>query len=123
VNEHNDQFTSDQDVRKKTLDQHLDSIGWGLFLIMLGGLWLVPEGWIPESAWLVGTGLIILGLAGVRYLNDIKVSGFWLVVGVLALGSGVSDFVGLELPVFPILLIIVGAATIYRIVAGRDSTA
>ena len=29
---------------------------------MLGGLWLVPDQWIPEGSWLIGAGLIMLGL-------------------------------------------------------------
>jgi hypothetical protein len=70
---------------------------------------------IPEGAWLIGTGLIILGLSVVRYLNDIKVSWFWIGLGVLALGTAVGEIVGLSLPVFPILLIIAGVATLFRI--------
>jgi len=69
---------------------------------------------IPEGAWLIGTGLIILGLSVVRYLNDIKLSWFWIGLGVLALGTGFGEIVGLSVPVFPILLIIAGVATLFR---------
>jgi hypothetical protein len=79
------------------------------------GLWLAPEEWgIPEDAWLVGTGLIILGLGAVRHLNDPKVSGFWLFSGTLALGSSLAAVYGLDLPVFPVLLVIAGAAMLLR---------
>jgi hypothetical protein len=115
MNVQNDQPLDRQEERKKALDRRLDAVGWGLFLIMIGGLFLVPEEWgIPEGAWLVGTGLIILGLLAVRYLNGIKVSGFWLFLGVLALGSGLAAVYGLDLPVFPILLIIAGAAILLK---------
>lgn len=110
-----DQPIDRQEERKRALDQRLDAAGWGLFLIMIGGLWLVPEEWgIPEGAWLVGAGLIILGLLAVRYLNGIKVSGFWVFLGALALGSGLAAIYGLDLPVFPILLIIAGAAILLK---------
>ena len=109
------QAAKDRDVFKEALNKRLDAIGWGLFLIMLGGLWLAPEGMIPEGAWLIGTGLIILGLSAVRYLNGIEVSWFWIGLGILALGTGLSALLGVSLPVFPILLIIAGAATIVRI--------
>jgi hypothetical protein len=104
-----------QENDKEALNERLNAIGWGLFLIMLGGLWLAPPEMVPEGTWLIGTGLIILGLAVVRYLNDIEVSWFWLGLGILALGTGIGDLVGLSLPVFPILLIVAGAATLYRV--------
>jgi len=109
MNELNDQPSDDQDPKKKALDQRLDAIGWGLFLVMIGGLWLAPEGMVPEGAWLIGTGVIILGMMCIRYFNGIDVNAFWLIVGVIALGFGISDVFGLDVPVLPILLIIIGA--------------
>ncbi len=43
-----DQLRRAQDAKKTALDKRLDSIGWGLFLIMIGGLWLAPEGLVPR---------------------------------------------------------------------------
>jgi hypothetical protein len=43
------------------------------------------------------------------------VSWFWVGLGVLALGTGLSAVLGVNLPVFPILLIIAGAATLIRL--------
>jgi len=101
-----------QDAKKRALDKRLDSIGWGLFLIMIGGLWLAPEGLVPEDSWLIGTGAIILVMMGIRYLYGIKISGFWLVLGIVALAFGISDVFGLNIPVFPILIIIIGASVV-----------
>jgi hypothetical protein len=106
---------NDQDVQKGALDKQLDSIGWGLFLLMIGCLLLVPDEWgVPDGTWLLGTGLIILALVVVRLLNGIKISGFWVFLGVLALASGLGDVFGLDVPVFPILLILIGAGIILR---------
>ena len=109
-----DQPSGKQEAQKNVLDKRLDSIGWGLFLIMIGGLWLAPEGVVPEGTWLIGTGVIILGLMGIRYLYGIKVSSFWLVLGIVALAFGAGDVFGLDIPVFPILLIIIGASIILK---------
>ncbi|NIV40630.1 MAG: hypothetical protein GWN58_67915, partial [Anaerolineae bacterium] len=58
-----DQLESNENVREEEFGQRLDAIGWGLFLVMLGGLWLVPEEWgVPEGTWLIGAGAIVLGL-------------------------------------------------------------
>jgi hypothetical protein len=58
--------------------------------------------------------LIILGLIVVRFLNQLQASGFWVFLGVLALASGLGDVFGLDVPVFPILLILIGAGIILR---------
>ncbi len=101
-------------TRKERFNERLEQIGWGLFLIMIGGLALVPDQTVPEGVWLVGTGLIMLGLNAARYLNDIKMSSFTLVLGTVALLVGFSDFVGIELPLFPIMLIIIGAGILVK---------
>jgi len=81
---------------------------------MIGCLWLLPEGMFPEGTWLIGTGLIILVLMGIRYLYGIKASGFWLILGIVALAFGISDVFGVNIPVFPILIIIIGASIILK---------
>jgi hypothetical protein len=112
MTDQNDQSTSSPDAQDTALAKRLDSIGWALFLIMIGGLWLAPEGAVPDGTWLVGTGLIILGLTIVRHIKHLGISAFWIIIGILALGSGISDICGVELPVFPILVILLGAGII-----------
>ena len=109
-----DQPKSDLDEKKIALDKRLDALGWGLFLIMIGCLWLIPDEYVPGGTWLIGAGLIILGLMGIRYLYRIKISGFWLVLGILALVFGLSDFFGLGLPLLPILIIIIGVSIVIK---------
>jgi hypothetical protein len=112
VNKEEEQPLKNQDAKKRALDKRLDSIGWGLFLIMIGGLWLAPEGLVPEGSWLIGTGAIILVMMGIRYLYGIKINCFWFVMGIVALAFGISDVFGLNIPVFPILIIIIGASVV-----------
>ena len=112
MNKEEDQPQRDLGAKKRALDRRLDSIGWGLFLIMIGGLWLAPEGMVPEGSWLIGAGVIILAMMGVRYLYGIRIRGFWFVLGIIALAFGISDVFGLNIPVFPILLIIIGASVV-----------
>ncbi len=98
-----------EDTAKKALDKRLENIGWALFLIMIGGLWLVPKERLPEETWLIGVGIILLGLNAVRYLNGIKMSNFTIGLGILALLVGIASFAGVDLPLFPIILILIGA--------------
>jgi hypothetical protein len=105
---------TNQEVQKSILNKRLESIGWGLCLIMIGGIWLVPDARVPKGSWLIGAGLIMLGLNAARYLSGIKMSGFTVILGILALGFGISDFFGVDLPLFPILIILIGANIILK---------
>ncbi|MHB0878478.1 MAG: hypothetical protein ACYC5O_20775 [Anaerolineae bacterium] len=96
------------------LSRRLERVAWALFLIMAGGLALVPDSSLPEGTWLVGVGIIMLGLNLARYVNGIRTSGFTIVLGLIALGSGIGDLTGLDLPVLPILLILIGASLLLR---------
>lgn len=114
MDEQLDLSRDEQDVKQNSLDKRLDAIGWALFLIMIGGLWLAPEGTVPQGTWLIGTGVIILGLMLVRYLSGIKINAFWFVLGIVALAFGISSVFGLNIPVLPILIIIIGINIILK---------
>ena len=101
-------------TKEQIIGKRIDAIGWALFFIMIGGIGLAPKESIPEGAWLIGVGLIMLGGNAARYLNGLKVVGFTIVLGLIALGIGLSIMLGLDLPVFPILLVIVGLSIILR---------
>jgi hypothetical protein len=103
-----------QDPTKKALDRRLENVAWALFLIMIGGIWLVPGNQVPEGTWLIGVGLIMLGLNAARYANGIKMSNFTIGLGILALLIGLGNFAGVDLPIFPILLILIGANIIFK---------
>ncbi|PKO11965.1 MAG: hypothetical protein CVU39_26595 [Chloroflexi bacterium HGW-Chloroflexi-10] len=99
---------------KLELNQRIESIGWGLFLVMIGGIWLVPDRFVPQGTWLVGAGLILLGLNVARYIKGIRMSGFTLFLGAVALLSGAADFLRVDLPLMPIFLILIGANIILK---------
>lgn len=107
--EQEDLLEHSEEAKKKELDKRLDAIGWGLFLVMIGGIWLVPEGTVPDGTWLIGVGVIILGLMGIRSLYGIKINAFWSIVGIIALTIGIGEVYGINISILPILLIIVGA--------------
>ena len=103
-----------KNMTKHDINARLESIAWALFLIMLGVLWLFPEGRFPEDTWLLGVGAILLLLNMVRYLYRIKMSTFTIILGIIALAAGLDDYIGFELPIIPILVITVGVIIIIR---------
>lgn len=94
--------------KKMALNLRLESIAWGLFLVMIGILWLYPEGRFPEDTWLIGVGIILVGLNAVRRFYSIHMSGFTLLLGLLAFLAGIDEYLGVEIPILAVLLIIIG---------------
>jgi hypothetical protein len=93
--------------------KRLDQIGWGMFLVMIGAIWLVPG--VPQGTWLIGTGILLLALNAIRSRLAIQWSGVSVALGVLALVAGLGDFTaGINLPLFPICLGIIGATLILK---------
>jgi hypothetical protein len=97
------------DEEKVALNERLEMMGWGLFLIMLGGFILVPHTVAAKGFWSIGVGVIILGLNAARYFLKIKMSGFTTFLGVLSLIGGILQLLGLEAIEGAFLLIILGA--------------
>ena len=92
--------------------RRLDQIGRGIFLVMMGTIWLVPG--VPAGTWLMGTGILLLALSAIRSRLGITWSGFWVAVGVVAFAAGLGDFVGIKLPLFPICLVVIGVTLILK---------
>lgn len=92
--------------------KHLDQVGWGIFLVMIGTIWLVPG--VPQGTWLIGTGILLLALNAIRSWMGIPWSGISVALGVFALAAGLGDYTGVNLPLFPICLVIVGVALILK---------
>jgi hypothetical protein len=114
--------TDTREAQTGTLSQRLERIGWALFLIMIAGLALLPDGWVPEGTWLIGTGLIMIGLNVVRHFKGVRVNGFTNLLGLIALAIGVSTVTGVELPVLPILLVVIGLQMLFGVLFPKGVT-
>lgn len=97
----------------QTLSRNFEAIAWGALLIWWGITELIPS--LPEGTGAIGIGLILIGVNIARSFNGLPISRFSTTLGVLALVWGGLELVGVilslpfELPVFAILLIVLGA--------------
>lgn len=98
----------DEHARKLAFNERLEAFGWAALLITVGTIWLLPDGRVPRGSWLIAAGAILLGLNAIRYLNGIRMTGFSLVAGVVALFAGLGAYFNWDLPLFPIVLIAIG---------------
>jgi hypothetical protein len=96
------------DPEKAAQNKRLESIAWGLFLIILGGFALVPDATIPKGLWSIGVGLIMLGLNATRYYYQIRLSGFTTVLGIISVLGGITELIGWTSMEGAFLLVILG---------------
>lgn len=101
------------------LDRRLEDVGWGLFFVLLGALWLLPSGWVPEGAALIGIGVLLLALNAYRRYAGIPVHLLSTALGALALAAGLGEMAGAQLKLFPLFLVVVGAAIVLKPLLAR----
>ena len=92
----------------RELDRKIARVAWALLFIMLGVVGLLQS--VPHGAWLIATGLILMGAQAVRFLNHIPIRTFSLVLGIAAFLFGLATFVGTDIQVLPIVLILIGVS-------------
>ena len=109
-------FEKIDDPKKKAALDKINGIGFVLFILMIGGLLLLPKGMLPETTWLIGIGLIMIGGNVARRLNGIKLCQCTAVLGILLLIAGILGLFGVTFPVFPILLVIIGVSIVLGII-------
>ncbi len=117
----NREARGDEHLRKAEMDDCLESVGWGVLLVVIGTIWLMPEKILPPGSWLIAAGLIILGLNAIRWLKGIRVRGFGMVVGIVALFAGLRALFDVDLPLFPVALIVIGVWMLAQRLAGRST--
>jgi hypothetical protein len=95
-----------------------EAIAWGAFFILWGITELIPS--LPKGTGTIGIGLILLGLNTARHFSGIPTSRFSIIVGILAVVWGGLDLMGVflnlpfEIPVFAILLVVLGVIVLTR---------
>lgn len=78
---------------------------------MIGGLRLVRGEQVREGTWLIGAWVMVRELNLARYMSRIKISRFSI---------GLDDFLGADLLLIPILLILVGANIVWGVFTRKE---
>ncbi|HEX6314003.1 MAG TPA: hypothetical protein VFZ73_04055 [Gemmatimonadaceae bacterium] len=105
----------------EALSKRIDGVGWGVLLIMTGALWLVPEQDVPRGAWLMGTGILLLVLNAIRSAYGVGARPLSVFLGVVVLATGLSDYLGWNLPIVALGLIVIGASILARQLVSRPT--
>jgi len=102
------------DQKKADLNKRLETIGWGCFLLMLGGFLFVPHLIVVGGVWSIGVGVIMLGLNIARYFTGIRLSGFTTFLGILSVLVGIAQLAGVQALGGAALFIILGAYLVLK---------
>ena len=113
--------TAERHVHDTPLDRRLNDVGWGLLLILTGVIWLLPAAAVPPGTWLFGVAVILLGVNAARYAQHIAMSGFSLVLGVVALIAAISQMWRTDPPLAAIFLLVIGASLIAKPLFARTA--
>jgi len=113
------------DFEKMTafMDRHeqtkkFDAAGWALFFIWVGVTWLADFG---IGIGLLGVAAITLGMQGLRKVYGVPVEGFWILVGLGFAVAGLWQWLDIQLPLAPLVLIGVGISLLFWRVLPKKS--
>ena len=109
-------------MKKNAARRYLDDIGWGLLFLMSGIILLVPGFPSPWGVWLVGVGVLLVGLNTARYALSVRPSIFMTGVGVVAMVAGVGEFLKLDLPILALGLLLVGVLILLKPLRNRKTS-
>jgi hypothetical protein len=98
-----------QTNERSGLTHKLQAVGWGLFFVWVGIAVLVK---LEFGIGLLGIGIITLGIQGVRKYFNLKLEGFWVVIGLLFVIGGIWNLFEAKIPLVAIVLIIGGILVI-----------
>ena len=94
---------------EKRVADRLGRVGWGLFLIWMGILFI---GRLSTAVGFLGIGLITLGVQGARRASGLELERFWLVVGGLFAAIAAWEYLNPGLPLISVVLILIGVAVV-----------
>ena len=103
-------------------ERKLDATTWGLLLLGTGVLMLLPRQMVPDGAWLILAGAILLVMSAVRYAKHFRVSGFIIALGILGVIAGFSTIAGVKLPLLAAFLVLLGATIMFHSWFARGET-
>ena len=102
--------TTNEATTRAAISDRVDTIGWGLLFVAIGAVSLMSA--MPDGAWLIAAGIVLLGASAVRAWMGLGAYGTTIVVGVVAVSAGIFTIAGLTTEVGPLVLIALGVALV-----------
>lgn len=105
--------------RKQQINSYIEGLSAATFLIGLGIILLFPKLNIVNNIWILLAGIILVGGNVARIIYGIKMQMASIILGIFAILYWFKNLAGFNLPIIPILLIILGITIIINILSGK----
>lgn len=106
---------------RKRLSGRLDDVGWALLFLMSGAVLAIPGIPHPWAAWFIGVGAILIAINLARYASGLRVNVLITGCGAIATAAGVGAYVGIELPVLALVLLLIGVVILAEPLVKRNA--
>jgi len=110
-----------QSLHQIALNKRLEQFAWAVFLIFIGILMLLPDRWDLDGVWLMGAGVVMLGLNVVRFKYGIKMGATTAILGIIAIILGIDEHFYLDFILLPIIIIVIGFVIIVKCLLEKES--
>ena len=104
-------------VERNERGSRFDAIGWALFFVWVGVAWLAG---FSLSTGLFGVAIITLGMQGIRKIYGVPIEWFWILVGLGFAAAGLWQWIDIQKPLAPVVLIVIGIAVLLWSVIPRS---
>ena len=106
--------------RRDPVEKRYSDIGWAIFLILAGAVMLLPHILVPEGFLWIAAGVIMLGYRSAVVAKGIEASVALVFAGIAFVVIGLSEFLDLDIDVFPLLLIVGGVVLLGRAMSSKN---
>jgi hypothetical protein len=93
----------------KKKNRRIEHATWAIFLMFFGLMFIVDEKYIPDGAWMMGIGILLILLNGIRYLQTLPISHFTAGLGVVLIILGAGDYASYNVPTGALVIFVIGA--------------
>lgn len=100
-------------------EKNFAAVGWGLFLIWIGISYIAG---FSFGVGILGVGIITLGIQLARMVSNLKLEGFWVVVGILFIIGGIWNLFNIQFDLVPILILIAGVLLLISVFTGKKDS-
>jgi len=99
--------------------QALDSLGWGLFIVLVGVGWYIGSVYEMDTGSYIalGVGLILIGINVIKAKQNIKINKFAIFFAIVILAIGTTGILGYALDLFLTIIIVIGLFVIEEALA------
>ncbi len=108
-------------TERRRLAERLDEVGWALLFLMSGAILAIPGIPNPWAAWFIGVGAVLLGLNLARYAAGLRVHVLTTGCGTITVAAGIGAYVGIDIPILALVLILIGAVILAGPLARRNA--